>query len=140
MATTNSPILDRLKKGGHTLRAERGGKLLFLSDRRGLRALYETVSEHPDLFEGSEVADKVVGLAAAFILIHMRSARVCALVMSQEARRALKEAVVPHEAETLVKAIQDGPQDAAILPLEQMAREAGTPARFVEELRLRLAP
>lgn len=138
-ASSGSPILDRLRDQNLTLLVERGGRLVFASDRRGMRTLYYAVVEHLDLFEGADVADRVVGLASAYVLLHARAARVFATVMSHDARRALRESGIPHEAQTFVKQVVDAPHDAAV-PMEAIAREAGSPGRFVEELRARLAP
>src|SRR5688572_10826782 len=65
-------MLDRLKAGALTLLVEREGRLVHASDRGGLKPLYDGVIVHPELFEGAEVADRVVGLAAAYLLVHAR--------------------------------------------------------------------
>src|SRR5262245_23244224 len=131
-------LLDRLRAEKLTLLVERGGKRVFASDRRGIRTLYEAVSENLALFEGSDVADKVVGLAAAYILVYARVGKISAALMSQEARRFLKEAGVAHEADSFVKALEEQPHDP--VPAESIARASQSPSTFVEELRARLAP
>lgn len=131
-------LLERMRSGGLTLLVERQGRLAFASDRTGLRPLYRGVVEHPDLFEGAEVADRVVGLAAAYLLLQAKVARVSAGVMAREAERALAEAGIESEAETKVKALTDPPLQPDGIGLEQMAREAASPAHFLEALRAKL--
>jgi hypothetical protein len=141
MAQTTSvryPILDRLRGGELTLLVERGGRLIFASDRPGIKSLYRAVHEHLELFEGSDVADKVVGIAAAYLLVYARVGRVYAQVCGKDAQRVLKEAGIQVETESLVKQIDDDPREP--YPMEALAREAGGPARFVEELRARFTP
>jgi hypothetical protein len=139
MATSQkNSLLDRLRAEKLTLLVERGGKRVFASDRRGIRTLYEAVSDNLALFEGSEVADKVVGLAAAYILVYARAGKISATLMSQEARRFLKDSNVPHDADSFVKALDEQPHEA--VPAETIARASQSPSTFVEELRARLAP
>ena len=136
--TAELPMLARLRAEACTLLVEREGRVMFASDRRGLRPLWRAVTEHQDVVEGADVADKVIGLAAAYLLLYGRVGRVFAGIMSQDARRVLRDANVPHEAESFVKQILDESRDEPC-PMEQLAREAGEVARFVDELRTRLA-
>ncbi|MBI3726469.1 DUF1893 domain-containing protein [bacterium] len=126
-------MLDRLKAGGLTLLVERGGRLVFASDREGLRPLFQSILTNPEIFDGAIVADKVVGLAAAFLLIHAKAAKVVSGVISKEAEKALDEAGIEHESHQKVKRLKGGA--AETLEWEQLARKTGTPARFVDGLR-----
>ncbi len=131
-------LLKRLRAGQLTLLVERRGRLAFASDRAGLKPLYRGIVEHPETFEGSDVADKVVGLAAALLLAHARVARVVAGVISKEAEAYLDEVGIAYEGETRVKKLDDPVLQPEGMGLEQMARAAGTPARFIETVRGRL--
>jgi len=129
-------MLERLRLGGLTLLVEREGRLVHASDRGGLRPLYEGIIEHPQLFEGAEVADRVVGLAAAYLLVHAHVARVVSPLMTRDAERALNEAGIPFNSQSRVKSLEDLP-----LPdgtgMEELAKDSVTPATFVEALRSR---
>jgi hypothetical protein len=130
-------LLDRLRAGNLTLLVEREGRLAFASDRTSLKPLFRGVLEHPEIFEGADVADRVVGLAAAYLLTHAKIRRVVATVISREAEKALDDAGIEHSAEQRVKTLQD-PPFADGIGLEKMARDAGSPQRFLEILRLKM--
>jgi iron complex outermembrane receptor protein len=129
-------MLERLHAGGLTLLVEREGRLVHASDRAGLRPLYEGVIEHPQLFEGADVADRVVGLAAAYLLVHAHAARVATPVITRDAEKALAEAGIPFSAQSRVKHIEDVPLPDGV-GVEQLAHDSVTPATFVEALRSR---
>jgi len=133
---TSERLLDRLHKGGLTLLVEREARLAYASDRGGLRPLYEGIKEHPELFEGAEVADKVIGLAAAYLLAYARVSRVATPLIAKEAERALAEAGIVFTARSRVKELEDVPLQDGV-GLEQLARDSVTPATFVEALRTR---
>lgn len=130
-------LLERLKVGALTLLVEREGHLVHASDRGGLRPLYDAFIEHPELLEGADVADRVVGLAAAYILVHARVARVATTVIARDAEKALNEAGIPFTSQSRVKQLQDVPLANGV-GIEQLARDSVTPATFVEALRLKL--
>ncbi len=129
-------MLGRLKAGGLTLLVEREGRLSHASDRGGLKPLYDGVIVHPDLFEGAEVADRVVGLAAAYLLVYARVARVATPLIAKDAEKALQEAGIPFHATSRVKELEDVPVADGV-GVEQLARDSVTPATFVEQLRTR---
>jgi hypothetical protein len=122
-------MLERLRTGGLTLLVEKGGRLVHASDRAGLRPLFDGVIEHPEIFEGADVAPSVVGLAAAYLLVNVRAARVITPSITREAEKALTEAGIVHHGEQRLKALEDPDGH------EQLARESVTPARFLEALR-----
>jgi hypothetical protein len=129
-------MLDRLKAGGLTLLVEREGRLVHASDRGGLKPLYDGAIVHPELFEGAEVADRVVGLAAAYLLVHARVARVVTPLIARDAEKAFQEAGIPFHATSRVKNLEDVPIGDGV-SVEQLAHESVTPATFVEQLRTR---
>ncbi|MEZ0228242.1 MAG: DUF1893 domain-containing protein [Planctomycetota bacterium] len=129
-------MLDRLKTGGLTLLVEREGRLVHASDRGGLKPLYDGIIVHPDLFEGADVADRVVGLAAAYLLVHAKVARVSTPLIARDAEKAFQEAGIPFHAASRVKALEDVPIGDGV-GVEQLAHDSVTPATFVEQLRTR---
>jgi hypothetical protein len=130
-------MLERLRVGGLTLLVEREGHLVHASDRTGLEPLYDGIIEHPELFEGADVADRVVGLAAAYLLVYARVGRVAAPTMAKDAERAFTDAGIAFHAQSKVKELEDPPV-GDLVGFEQLARDSVTPATFVEALRSRL--
>jgi hypothetical protein len=133
-------LLERLRAGSLTLLVERGGKLGFASDRPGIRPVFRAVLEHPEIFEGADVATRSLGLALAYLFLHAKVARVSTGVITREAERALEEGGVALAAEQKLKALKEGKDaDPGEVELDQIARDVGTVGRFIDELRQRLA-
>lgn len=57
-----------LHEGGHTLVVANGNRLRTF-DRRGVADLYRLLREEPEFLHGAVVADKVVGKAAAALML-----------------------------------------------------------------------
>ena len=129
-------MLERLRLGGLTLLVEREGRLVHASDRGGLRPLYEGIIEHPQLFDGAEVADRVVGLAAAYLLIHARVGRLSTPLITKDAEKALNEAGISFSSTSRIKQLQDVAFPDG-MGMEQLARDSVSPATFVDSLRTR---
>ena len=136
-APVTDKLLERLRAGELTLLVERGGRLAFASDRSGLRPLFRAVLEHPELFEGAEVGCHEVGLATAYLFLYAKVTRVATDLVAKEAERALDEAGVAVAADQRLKQL-DSPSAVEALDYDQLARDAGSVGRFVEDLRNRL--
>lgn len=63
------------------MRSPSGKTIVFR--RRGVADLFDAVTSHPDLTQGASVADKVIGLGAAFLLVKGGVAEVYAEVISR---------------------------------------------------------
>lgn len=92
----------------HTLEVYRGTTLVFHSDGKWLYPLFDlerflTQSEHcpADL----TVHDKIVGRAAALLMIHLELGRVHAQLISQLGREVLEHYAVPYTYEQQVERI-----------------------------------
>lgn len=131
-------ILSRLQNEDLSLYAERDGVLQFSSDRAGLRPLLRGVSEFPEAFENSTVADRVVGLAAAYLLIHGKVKEVHAGLVSEEGRKALEEAGIALKASEEVADLHDDAGEGPC-PMDTLARSSGGVALFVDELQRQFA-
>lgn len=75
---------------------------IFTFHRRGVADLYEILSERPWMLRGAEIADKVVGKAAAAIMIQGGVVHLHTCVASQSALDLLKHSDVVVEAEVIV--------------------------------------
>jgi hypothetical protein len=144
-------LMERLRASELALLVERGGRLAFASDRPGFRPLFRAVLEHAELFEGADVGCLAIGLSTAYLFAHARVARVATSVLSKEGERALQDAGIAIAAGERVKAfVAPKPVkgaavetreaiEAELNELDQLARDAGTVGRFVDELRQRFA-
>lgn len=80
----------------------------------------------------------MIGLAAAYLLVYARVARVSTPVIARDAEKALSEAGIPFSATSRVKQIEDVPVGSSgAVGIEQLAQDSVTPATFVEALRTR---
>jgi len=91
-----------------TLRVFQHGQLIFQSDRRWLMPLFdfeEYLQDHTELRRPFEFHDKVIGKAAALLMIRLGAAVVNGDVMSRLACIILEHHGIPHTYATLVDRI-----------------------------------
>lgn len=132
MAT--DPLLDRLEAKGLNLLVERGGELIFASDRPALEALRSVIFTQPDLLLDAEAALPATGLAAAYLLILARVARVTTRVITHDAKAVLAEEGIEQTSTSSGKALPERFALAAT-EYERRALAAITPQAFLEELK-----
>tara|TARA_Y100000310_G_C20550112_1_gene747636 strand:- start:592 stop:990 length:399 start_codon:yes stop_codon:yes gene_type:complete len=97
------------------------GKVVFSSLKSGLRPLFECVNEFRGKSEGCEVHDKVVGLAAARLIVYSGMIKgVCTLTCSKLAEELLKKEGVELSAENIVDNILTGDK-TNVCPMEVKA-------------------
>ena len=97
----------------------------------GVRDLEHLLKHQPEVLKGALVADKVVGKAAAALMVVGGVAQVYAEVLSEKAVPFLKKAQIPYTYGTLVNAIEEG---SGRCPLEAITASASTPKQAVELL------
>jgi hypothetical protein len=91
-----------------TLRVIQHDQLVFQSERRWLMPLFdfeEFLQAHPELRGPCEFHDKVIGKAAALLMIRLGAASVHGDVMSRLACDILDSHAISHTYETLVERI-----------------------------------
>jgi hypothetical protein len=91
-----------------TLRVLLNGHLIFQSDRRWLMPLFDFedyLCDHPHPAAAFEFHDKVIGKAAALLMIRLGTSGVYADVMSVLARDILARHAIPFTCVTLVERI-----------------------------------
>lgn len=122
----------------------RGGYSCVLCDRdrvltdrrRGIAPILERV-EAGESLRGMAVADKIIGKAAAMLLICGGARSVYGEVMSEPAKALLEEAGVEATHGTLVKAIRNR-TDTGICPMEKAVASLQDPAEAPAILRAAL--
>ena len=91
-----------------TLCIFRNDRIIFQSDEHWLMPLFDFeayLREHPQETSGLKYRDKVIGKAAALLMIRLGAARVHGEVMSVLACAILDQHAIPHTYETLVDRI-----------------------------------
>ncbi|MBO3804281.1 MAG: DUF1893 domain-containing protein [Candidatus Brockarchaeota archaeon] len=103
-----SGLLERLVKEKKALIIVSRGATVFSSDEAGLAGLLKAAKEvDPGLLDGSAVADRVVGKAAALVAISFGAGEVHALVMSRPAAELLRKGSKAFSYANLVEEIKD---------------------------------
>lgn len=93
----------QLLKGEATLAVVNGDKQAVFCDR-GIKALLSLVKDN-DILQGADIADKVVGKAAALLFVKGGAKRIYAEVISKPARDVLIKSAVEYEFKILTDGI-----------------------------------
>ena len=120
-----------------TLRIIKDGQLIFQSNRRWLMPLFDFedfLRDHPQDMAALEFHDKVIGKAAALLMIRLGAASVQGGVMSHLACGILERRAISYTYETLVDRIDcqteeillniDDPEKAYLILAERAHRSA----------------
>lgn len=134
---TAASALDKLRRGGHALVIENGGKTVCL-DTRGVAALLATLRESPQTLAGAALADKVVGKAAAALMVLGRVAELYAVVASRAAMELLEAHGVKAEAGKTVPYILNRAGNDWC-PMEKVCRDINDPGEMLEAIKAEAA-
>jgi len=118
----------KLKLNGHTCVVRTARGVLLTSDEHGILPPLRWLREDRDILCGAEVADKVIGRAAALLFAYGGVRSVWAARMSEAARDFLRAAGIAFDYNELVPAIlnRDG---TGLCPMEQKAMGLDVPAQ-----------
>ncbi|MCL2352197.1 MAG: DUF1893 domain-containing protein [Firmicutes bacterium] len=101
------------------------GEPAFKSRENGVKPLMDRISGNPDGLRGLYVADKVIGKAAACVLVRNGVAACHGLVMSEPAARVLAENGVPFSYGQMTPFIRDR-AGTGVCPMERAVEAAST--------------
>ncbi len=113
-----------LHEGGHSLVVGRGEVRCF--DGSGVSDLYKILTHEPDLLQGAEIADKIIGKGAAALMILGGAKEVYADVISRPALSLLSDAHIEVEYAKVVPNIINR-AGTGICPVEELCLECATP-------------
>jgi len=112
-----------------TLCVVNAGQIVFTSKDKGIVPLYKAITDRPAVFCAAVVADKVIGKAAAMILVGLGVGEVDTEVISKPAEAVLANAGVAVHYRQLVERIENR-TGTGLCPAESLAMDAAN----VEEL------
>ena len=121
-------LAEILNTTSSSLVVEKNGEITTYN-KKGVRDLIWLLDNEPERLCEAQIADKVVGKAAAGLMVQGRIREVYAEVMSQKAFPLFEEAGIPYTYGTLVEHII-APEDGRC-PLEKIVAHAST-AKEVE--------
>lgn len=94
--------LEKLNTSGMSLMIYNHGKLIFQSAEKGIKPHLDASRELGEKLHGTIIADKIVGRAAAFLIVHARAVEVHAAVLSKPGMEVLNRYAVPYVIGALV--------------------------------------
>lgn len=83
--------LDILEKTGNSLMVYKNGVLIFASSLKGIRPHLEAINELGPELEGTLMVDKILGRAAAFLMIYSKADEAIAAVVSTPGKMVLEK-------------------------------------------------
>ncbi len=110
------------------------GKVIFTSEGRGIKPIYTALNEFKEELEGSSVADKVIGKAAAMICKHAGIKELSTKLISKEAVNVLKNTSIVYEYDKLVPYIKNRDQ-SGMCPVETLSIETNN----IDDLLLKIS-
>ena len=89
--------VELLEKEKLALAIVKDGKTIFTSSGKGIKPLYTALQEHKNKLEGSSIADRVTGRAAAMICAYAGIKQLKTKLISDNAINILKETNIIYE-------------------------------------------
>ena len=83
--------LDILEETGNSLMIYKDGELIFESSLKGIRPHLKAIDELGEALEGSLMVDKILGRAAAFLVVYSRAAEAMAVIVSTPGKRVMEK-------------------------------------------------
>lgn len=83
--------LDILEETGNSLMIYKQGELIFESSLKGIRPHLKAINELGETLEDTLVVDKILGRAAAFLVIYIKAAEAITAVLSTPGKRVLEK-------------------------------------------------
>lgn len=106
----------------------------YQSDLGGLRPLMKWLNEEPELLEGSEVIDKVVGKASAMLLTYGKVRKIHGKLMSKTADNFLNAHGIEHSWDVMTDYILN--QDKTdMCPMEKKVKDLNEPEEAFQTLK-----
>ena len=117
-------LINMLHEGAYSC-AIANGEHIRTFTQRGVADLYDLLTQEPDFLHGSSVADKVIGKAAASLMVLGGVQEVYAHTISQPALRLLQEAGITVSCDEVPDHIINR-DHTGWCPLEQASRDLHT--------------
>jgi hypothetical protein len=83
-------FLKTLENTGMSLMIYNDDKLIFESDSKGIRPHFEAINKLGAMLRGTVMVDKIVGRAAALLMLYSKPKKVYAMVLSTPGRNVFK--------------------------------------------------
>jgi hypothetical protein len=124
-----------VKEKGFALSIIRNGKTIFQSKAPGISALVTAIDKDRFVFKGASAADRILGRAAAMLLLHSEVVSIFASTASSDALALLKRFKIPVESEKVVPTILNKNQTSTC-PFESLVRNVENPKEAFSRLKI----
>jgi hypothetical protein len=123
---TLQDYLRKLETTGNCLMIYASGELIFQSKSKGIRPHLEAIDELGEKLHGTLMVDKIVGRAAALLILYSRASDVQAQVLSEPGKQVFDEYKLNYNYVDLVPHIKQ--EDGRIYcPFERMVQGISDP-------------
>jgi hypothetical protein len=130
---------QRLSQENLSLVIVKKGRVLFETQARGIGGLLDAIEKVGKNIRDSSVADRIVGKAAALLLVYSGVVAVFAVTVSNSGIEVLKSHKISHEFEKLVPNILNR-EKADVCPFEKLVAKVSDPKNAYEALKTRCKP
>ena len=118
----------------YSIALRKDGKIIFSSDKPGLRPLMNCIMEYKEKVKDCVLFDKIIGLAAAKIIVSSEMIKsVITNVVSKPAKNFLDEKDIEIKAKIIVENIFNK-EKTDICPMESKAMKIKDENRFYDEM------
>jgi len=129
---------QRLSQKNLNLVIAKNGEVLFETESHGISSLLKAIKQLQENIAGSSIADRIVGRAAALLLVYSGVVAVFAVTASDGGIEVLKNNHVFHDFRRRVPRILDSKR-VDVCPFEKLVARFSDPKEAYEELKARCA-
>lgn len=108
-------------------------EIVYKSESKGLQSLISLYKTKKNTLEDSSIADKVIGRAAALILVDANIKEVYADLISQNAIEILNKSNIPYEYKAQVKEIRNR-DNTGMCPMEELSLKCVSADELIEKI------
>lgn len=133
---TDNKMKDSIRTENHTFVCKNGDNI-YTSDKKGIAPIMDILVEKPALLKGAQVADKVIGRAAALLLIKGGISSLYTAVISEHALEVLKNTDIHVSYDKCVDYIVNRKGDG-MCPMENAVLNIDNPDEAYDVLKAKL--
>lgn len=90
--------LEKLVESGSSLQVYKKGKLIFSSSKKGVRPHLDAIEKlGKDTLKESVMVDKIIGRAAALLILYVQASESYAIVISKGAKQLFEKSTIRHK-------------------------------------------
>ncbi len=124
---------ELLEKESLALAIVKDGRVIYKSSGRGIKPLYKAYEEHKIELEGSSVADRVTGKAAAMLCTHAGIKQLKTKLISDNAINVLKETKIIYEFDIRTPFIKNR-EKTGMCPVETLSLKSNSIDELLKDI------